>query len=139
MMVDDEHQALDYWNMVATGSLYKQILERGGTFTKRKVVLCGQYLYQFTRNDVYKGKFDVSGCALKIVDAAANARQIPKGYYGFRIEGPGRAVLFCTPSVGTLFAWLNALSEQIADYMDDFRVFLKVQKAEKKCRHLLMC
>ena len=111
---------LDYYSVVATGLLHKQMLDRGGAFTERKVFLSGNYLYQFTKNDVYKGKFDVSGCTLKIVD-----RHVPQGYYGFRIEGAGRAVLFCTPSVGTLFAWLNALSEQIADYMDDFRVFLK--------------
>ena len=136
-MPDDttDTDALDFYDIVATGTLYKRIQERSA-WTQRKLVVCGQYIYQFTKNDVYKGKFDVIGCSLKIVDS--KIFDIPRGHYGFTIENTsvkssnetgsivvGRSILFCTPSVGTLFSWLNALSEQIADYMDEYRIFLK--------------
>ena len=135
-MTDDaDSGGLDFYDIVATGTLYKRIKERSA-WTQRKLVVCGQYIYQFTKNDVYKGKFDVIGCSLKIVDS--KNFDIPRGHYGFTIENTneksssgtgttvvGRSILFCTPSVGTLFSWLNALSEQVADYMDEYRVFLK--------------
>ena len=137
-MPDDiitDTDALDFYDVLCTGTLYKRIQERS-SWTQRKLVVCGQHIYQFTKNDIYKGKFDVIGCSLKIVDS--KNFDIPRGHYGFTIENTneksssetgttvvGRSILFCTPSVGTLFSWLNALSEQIADYMDEYRIFLK--------------
>lgn len=118
---------LDVYDIVATGNLYKRNRQKN-SWTQRKIVICGQYLYQFDNNDLYKGKFDLTECSIRIVDSKQYS--IPKGHYGFVVENvnsglQSRSILFCTSTVGTLFAWLNALCEQVADFMDEWRRFLK--------------
>ena len=101
---------LDQYEIVATGNLYKRHLVRSA-WSERKVILCGQYLYQFTRSDVYRGRFLVANCAVTIIDPDTDV--VPPGFFGFVLKGPGRDITFCVATKKELISWITVIQDQV--------------------------
>jgi hypothetical protein len=110
---------VDPTEIIITGVLYKRIAEKSA-WSKRKVILCNQYLYQYTYHqnngsDIYKGKFDITNCSVKII----NLDDVPKGRHGIVIENlnENRSVFFCTEGVEELSEWSKKITNQVCCYM----------------------
>lgn len=101
---------LDPFEIVATGNLYKRHLVRSA-WSERKVILCGQYLYQFTRSDVYRGRFLVANCTVTIIDPDTDI--VPPGFFGFILKGLGRDITFCVATKKELISWITVIHDQV--------------------------
>ena len=101
---------LDPYEVVATGNLYKRHLVRSA-WSERKVVLCGQYLYQFSRSDVYRGRFLVANCTVTIVDPDTDI--VPPGFFGFVLNGSARSITFCVATKKELISWITVIHDQV--------------------------
>lgn len=101
---------LDPFEIVATGKLYKRHHERSA-WLQRKGTLCGEFLYQFSKGDVYRGKFLITDCSVKIIDPDAGI--VPPGFFGFVLSGPDRSVTFCVSSKKELISWITVLHDQV--------------------------
>lgn len=101
---------LDPFEIVATGNLYKRHNVRSA-WLQRKGTLCGQYLYQYSKSDVYRGKFLITDCTVKIVDPDAGV--VPPGFFGFVLVGAERSVTFCVSTKKELISWITVLHDQV--------------------------
>lgn len=103
-------QELDPFEIVATGNLYKRHLVRSA-WSERKVTLCGQYLYQYSKSNVYRGRFLITDCTVNIVDPDAGI--VPPGFFGFVLTGIDRSVTFCAASKKELASWITVITDQV--------------------------
>ena len=101
---------LDPYEIVATGILYKRHNVRSA-WSERKVILCGQYLYQYSRSDVYRGRFKITNCFVKIIDPDAGI--LTAGFYGFSLTGSDRDVTFCVATKKELISWITVIHDQV--------------------------
>jgi hypothetical protein len=109
--------------IVATGELYKQQSNGSKVWTSRTFVLSGIHLAYFDKDGVRKGQLNLSDCEVNMLTpeecGSKNAR------YAFSITGPKKSLVLCASSERNRIAWMILLAEQIDEYQDVIRRYLK--------------
>jgi hypothetical protein len=109
--------------IVATGELFKLSSSGSRTWALRKFVLAGIYLIYFNKKGERKGQWDIMHCRVKEMTSAEVGS--PAAKYSFAIIGPKMTHILCASNEKNRVAWTNLITEQIEEYSDILRRFLK--------------
>jgi hypothetical protein len=107
---------LDRDEIIKRGSLYKHIPDKSA-WEDTIVALCGLYLYQYSKNNVFRGRFNISNCSLLIIKSSKEKKGVlPRGKFGLLVENiddNSICILFCTSSEKDLSSWFTAITDQV--------------------------
>ncbi len=108
--------------IVATGELYKQGSGRKN-WCLRKFILSGIYMIYFNRKGEKKGQWDITECVVKKLTPEECNMAAAK--FAFALIGPKKYYLACASSEKNRHAWMTVLDEQIEEFKEDIRRFLR--------------
>jgi hypothetical protein len=109
--------------VIATGELFKQSTSGSKTWALRKFVLSGIYLTYYNKDGEQKGQWEIVDCVLKSMTPEEVGTQAAKN--AFALIGPKRTHILCASTDKNRIAWTNLIREQIEEYRDLLRRFLK--------------
>lgn len=109
--------------IIATGELFKQSTSGSKTWALRKFVLAGTYLIYFNKRGERKGQWDIVDCQVRRMAPEEVGTAAAK--YAFAIVGQKKTHILCASSEKNRVAWVNLISEQIIEFKDILRRFLK--------------
>jgi hypothetical protein len=118
-IVDD---MMNLQEVVASGELYKQS-QGGRHWALRKFILTGIYLIYFNKKGEKKGQWDITDCVIKKISPEECNMAAAK--YAFAIIGPKKYYIACASSDKNRHTWMTVINEQIEEFKEDIRRFLK--------------
>ena len=137
--------------VVAIGELFKQATTGTKTWQLRKFVLEGVYMQYYNEKGEKRGEWDISNCTVKSMtseevgtvaakhafclltngnnsasssSSSPNSRPSMKRRMSFKKSGPAQFVL-CASSERNKQLWMSLLNEQIIEFHDPIRRFLR--------------
>lgn len=108
--------------IVATGELFKLGSQRKN-WMLRKFVLSGIYMHYFDTNGQKRGQWDITECVVKKISPEECSMNAAK--FAFALIGPKKYYLACASSEKNRHAWMTVLDEQIEEFKEDMRRFLR--------------
>jgi hypothetical protein len=109
--------------IVATGELFKQSTSGSRTWALRKFVLAGIYMIYFNKKGERKGQWEIIECHVRAM--TPDEVGTPAARNAFALVGPKKTHVLCASSDKNRIAWINLIMEQIEEYKDILRRFLK--------------
>ena len=113
----------DHDEISATGDLWKQSQTGGKLWSLRRFVLTNIYLVYYNKKGEKRGQWDISDCILRPMtpeEAGSKSAQ-----NAFAIIGNNRLFLLNANSHSNKVAWIKMIEEQIEEFKDPDRRFLR--------------
>lgn len=122
--------------IIATGELYKLGGSKGGrrTWSLRKFILTNIYLIYYTKGGEKKGQWSLDSCKVKRV--TPEEVNMPAAKHAFAVYGPGKYYVCCASSEKNCTAWMTVITDQINEFQDEVRRFVKTGESVITCQHV---
>lgn len=103
-------EQVDPFDIVATGTLFKLNPDKE-SWSERNVTLCGEYLYQYSKENDFRGKFPIVDSIIDVSDVTQ--KNLPTGYFPFIIKNNSKSVTFCASSKDEWLLWISTITNQV--------------------------
>jgi hypothetical protein len=120
--------------IIATGELYKLGGSKGGrrTWSLRKFILTNIFMVYYTKTGEKRGQWNLDGCKVKRV--TPEEVNMPAAKHAFAMYGPGKYYVCCASSEKNCTAWMTVITDQIKEFSDEIRRFVKTGESVITCQ-----